>query len=188
MSLIARYKIIQIHMMLAAFLMPIAIMYFISGALYSLEIKGHVDKQIIPLQLNQPFIPNLDLLSQISKQALLDRSLPLPSGEPELKKNKGSYELRWSDLKYAVKLRPTRNPMTVNLTFRERSLLTQVMRIHRAEAGSVFKVFTFVMVAGLIIMFASGIYMAQTIPKFRRPTLLAIAAGFITFLTLTLLH
>ncbi len=184
--MINRYQIIRIHMLLAAFLLPIAIMYFISGALYTLDIKGHIDKQEIILQLKQPFAPNLDFLTQVTKKSLLERKVPLPTGEPTLKKRHGTYELRWGDLEHVVKLQPTHDTMTAKLTIKERSFLTQIMRIHRAQAGSVFKVFAIILVIGLIIMFATGIYMAQAVPKLRQPAILAIAIGLLTFLGLIL--
>lgn len=181
---ISRYQIIQVHMLLAAFLLPLALMYFISGALYTLDIKGHIKKQKVILQLEQPFSPNLDVLTQVAKRGLIHKGFPLPSGEPMLKKKKGVYELRWSDLKYAVKLHSTRDPMVAKLTVKKRSFLTQIMRIHRAEAGSVFRFFTLLLVSGLLIIFISGIYMALKIPKFRKPTFLAMGLGLITFAAL----
>jgi len=43
---IQRMLIIQLHAVLACFFMPMALLYFISGALYSFDIKGDVDKQV----------------------------------------------------------------------------------------------------------------------------------------------
>ena len=187
MAKINRYLIIRIHMLLAAFLLPIAIMYFISGALYTLDVKGHIDKQTIMLKLEHPFSPNIDVLFLATKQALLEKQLPLPGGEPSLKKKKGSYELSWGDLKHAVKLRPTSDPMVVQLIIRERNVLAQVMRIHRADAGSAFKFFAIFLVAGLIIMFVTGIYMALTVAQLRKPAFITIAVGLFTFLGLLLI-
>ncbi len=183
---INRFHIIQLHMYLAAFLLPLALMYFISGALYTADVKGSVDKQMITVKLAQPFTPNLEQMLGKAEQVLADHKLPLPDGEPLLKKKKGSYELSWGDLQYAVKYEPTSNPMVAKLTFRERSALAQVMRIHRADAGVGFKVFAIILVAGLLLMFASGVYMAMTVPKFRKPAFIAMTLGLITFLGLML--
>jgi len=187
--MIDRYQIMRIHVLLAGFLLPVAIVYFAGGALYTLGIKGHIEKQQIVLQLDQPLEPNLDQLTQLVTQALQERKLPLPGGEPVLRKKRGSYELRWDDLEYLVTLAPDRkNALHADLTVRERSLLTQVMRIHRAEAGSSFKVLTIILVIGLTAIFASGIYMAQSIPRLRRPMLISILAGTATFLVLILIQ
>lgn len=56
-----------------------------------------------------------------------------------LRKRRESYELRWDDLAHVVTLTPGHDAVTATLTLKERSTLTQVMRIHRAEVGAVFK-------------------------------------------------
>lgn len=184
--MISRYRIMQAHMLLAGFLLPIAIIYFVSGALYTLDIKGHVEKQKITLQLESPFTPDLERLTALTKQALLARQLPLPDGEATLRKKHGSYELRWGGLAHVATLTSGHKPRSALLTFRERSPLTQIMRIHRAEAGTTFKVLAIIMAVGLVIIFSTGVFMARTMPKLRRPILLAVAAGLSTFLMLFL--
>lgn len=174
-------------MVLAGFLLPIAILYFISGALYTLEIKGHIEKKAITLRLERPFTPDIERLTQITEKALLERKLPLPKAEPLLRKRRGAYELRWNDLAHVVTLTPGRDAFTATLTLKERSTLTQVMRIHRAEAGIVFKALAIIMAVGLIMLFATGIYMALVIHRLRRPLLIAIVGGIVTFLTLLVL-
>lgn len=175
-------------MLLAGFFLPIAIIYFVSGALYTLDIKGHVEKKEFTLQLKRPFSPDLDRLTSLTKEALTERKLPLPGGEATLRKRHGIYELRWDDLAHVVTLIPGRDENTALLTVRERSLLTQIMRIHRAEAGTIFKMLALVMAAGLVIIFSTGVFMARTMPKLRRPILIAIVSGVVTFLMLILIQ
>lgn len=174
------------HMLIAGFMLPIAALYFITGALYTLGIKGHVEKETIMLHLEQPFQPNLDILSKLTTKALLKRNLPLPGGEATLRKTKKSYKLRWDDLRHSVILTPQPDMYLVKMVVRERSTLAQIMRIHRAEAGSAFKVLAIILVAGLIMILSTGVYMAQSISKFRQPVTVAIACGFATILTLLL--
>ncbi len=148
------------HVLLAAVMLPIAVLYFVSGALYTLDIKGKVSKQKINIELHKPFEPNLELLARAAKQSLLEHQLPLPSGEPVLKKKKGVYEMRWSDLQMAVTVRPSSSRVTrAVMTIRERSLLTQLMRIHRAEAGSAYAFLSILLVVALLLVFATGVYM-----------------------------
>ena len=116
--------------------MPMALLYFISGALYSFDIKGGVDKQVFTVALDRPFAPDLAQLSGYAKSALDQHQLSLPTGDPAISKKKGSYEYRWGDLKRLVVVHPTDDPLKVELVYRQRSPLTQIMRVHRAEAGS----------------------------------------------------
>lgn len=185
--MISRQYIMRAHLLLAGFILPIAILYFVSGALYTIDIKGSVKRQTFKLQLETPFTPNLDYLVQVTQQALKERQIEQPEGDPVLKKKRSGYELRWGDMTTVITLRPSNNVHTATLTVRQRSLLTQVMRIHRAEAGILFKVLAVVMVCGLIAMFATGVQMARHIPALRRPLVIAVTAGLLTFITLLLL-
>jgi len=178
----SRYKIVQLHMLLASFLLPVAVLYFISGALYTLGIKGGVSKKTFTVALEKPFEPNLELLAQVATTALGERELVLPGGDPYLKRTKKGYRFRWDDLRYSVTMVASRGNRTVDITYRERSVLTQIMRIHRAEAGSKLKIVSIVSVIGLLFVFLTGFYMAYTVPKFRNPSLAATALGFLTLL------
>jgi len=186
--MISRYRIIQIHMLLAASLLPFAIIYFLGGALYSLDIKGTVQKQVFPLKFEQSLAPDLNQIEALVTKELLERKLPIPNGEATLKKKKGLYKFRWNSLEYVVTLIISRDAYSASLTFRKRSLLTRIMRIHRAQAGPIFKTMSVILVVGLIFIFGSGIYMAQSIPKFRRPVIIAVFSGAAAFLVLILMH
>ncbi|MDP4916864.1 MAG: hypothetical protein NWR12_04005 [Haliea sp.] len=174
---IQRMTVMKLHAFLACLFLPMATLFFISGALYSLDIKGGIDKKVYNVTLDSPFSPDLVLLSELAKVELDQLDLPQPNGDPTIKAKKGSYEYRWGDLKYLVEIHPTDNPLEVELTYRERSPLAQVMRVHRAEAGSVIKVFSVSMAISLLIILASGVFLAVGLPKLRRNALLALALG-----------
>lgn len=184
--MISRLKIVQLHMLLSSFILPAVLLYIVSGALYTLGVKGHVAKQTFTVALEKPFAPDLALLSGVAEKALVERALPVPEGDPYLKKSKGGYKFRWDDLHYAVTLVANKDNRSVALTYRERSVLTQVMRIHRAESGMTFKIVSIMAVAGLLLVFASGLYMAYTVPKFRNPSLLAIGLGLLMLTVIVL--
>jgi hypothetical protein len=169
-------------MLLASFLVPVALLFFISGALYTLGVKGGVAKKSFAVELEKPFEPNLELLSQAAVKALGDRKLILPGGDPYLKKSKKGYRFRWDDLRYSVTIVANKDNRTLDLTYRERSVLTQVMRVHRGEAGSKLKIVSIAAAIGLLFVFVTGLYMAYTMPKFRNPSLVATALGLLTLL------
>lgn len=176
---IQRMLVIKLHAILACFFIPMATLYFVSGALYALNIKGHIDKQVYNLALDRPFSPDLAQLSDLAKTELDQRGLLHPSGDQTVKEKKGSYEYRWGDLKYLVVINPTDNPLEVELIYRERDPLAQVMRVHRAEAGSLVKIFSISMAISLLMILSSGVFLAVGIPKLRRTAWLSLAAGFI---------
>ncbi len=181
---IQRMLIVKVHAILACFFIPLALLYFVSGALYSFDIKGDVEKQVYAVALDRPFTPDLARLSELAKTALEQRELSLPTGNPVIAKKKNSYEYRWSDLKNVVVVQPTDNPLQVELIYRQRSPLTQLMRVHRAEAGSLIKTFSLSMVIALIVILGSGVFLAVGMPKLRRTALLALGAGCIVMLSI----
>ncbi|MDA3945869.1 MAG: hypothetical protein PF439_04215 [Helicobacteraceae bacterium] len=181
-TMISRFKIVQLHMLLSSFVLPAVLLFIVSGALYTLGVKGSVAKQTFTVALEKPFAPNLELLTGVVEKTLVDKALVLPDGDPSLKKSKGGYKFRWDDLRYSVTVVAKKGSRSVDLTYRERSVLTQVMRIHRAEAGTRFKFVSIMAVAGLLLVFASGLYMAYTVPKFRKPSLIATGLGILILL------
>ncbi len=180
--MLKRSHIIHVHMLLAALVLPILLMYLISGMLYTFDVKGHIKKQKINIVLEQPMPLRLDAFTAITEKSLIQHHLPIPEGEMSLKKKKSSYLFRWGDLKYAVSVKTTKNPDILRMTVRERDFLTQVMRIHRAEAGVIFKVIPSILLIGMLLILLSGIYMALSIPKFRKPVLYTMSFSTVLFL------
>jgi hypothetical protein len=183
---IQRMLVIKLHAILACFFIPMATLYFISGALYTFDVKGHIDKQSYNLALDSPFAPDLVRLSELAKTALDQRNLSLPTGDSAITRKKGSYEYRWGDLKRLVVIHPTDNPLQVELIYRQRNPLAQVMRVHRAEHGRITKIFSLSMAVSLIAILASGVFLALGLPKLRRTALLALGAGFFAILPIFL--
>ena len=180
--MISRFKIMQLHMLLSSFIFPAVLLYIVSGALYTLDIKGSVAKQTFTVVLEKPFEPNLEQLTGLIEKTLVAKALVLPDGDSNLKKSKDGYKFNWGDLRYSVSGDVKKDTSSVEVTYRERSILTQIMRIHRAEAGIAFKFVSIMAVLGLLLIFMSGFYMAYTMPKFRNPSLIATVLGvFILF-------
>jgi len=175
--MVSRFKIMQWHMLLSSFVFPAVLLYVVSGALYTLNVKGSITKQTFTVMLEKPFEPNLELLTKVIEKTLVDKALVLPNGASYLKKSKDGYKFHWGDLRYSVTAAAKKNTSLVEFTYRERSVLTQIMRIHRAEAGTAFKFISIMAVVGLLLVFVSGLYMAYTVPKFRDSSLIATGLG-----------
>lgn len=176
---IQRMLVIKFHAYVACFILPMAVLYFVGGALYSLDIKGDIDKQVFDLPLESPIAPDLAQLSALAKVALEQRELVPPRAGSSIKEKKGSYEYRWGDLKHLVVIRPTNDFLRMELVYRVRSPLSQVMRVHRAEAGLPLRIFSVSMVVALIVILASGVFLALGLPKLRRTALLTVGAGML---------
>ena len=174
---IQRMSVIKVHAFLACFFIPAATLYFFSGGLYTLGVQGHSEKQVFQLDLDSPFTPDLDRLSELASSALQQRELVVPTGDPKVTSKKGSYKYRWGDLKRLVEIEPTDNPLQVEVVYRQRDALAQVMRVHKAEAGSIVKVLSVSMAISLLLILSSGVYLALGLPKLRKTALISLAAG-----------
>lgn len=174
---INRIQLIKWHALLACFFLPVAAMFFVSGALYTLDIKGSANKKIIMASMNKPFTPDLDVLTKIATQTLQQSNLPLPHGEPFIKKKKNRYQFIWNDLAHSVMLTPTKNDKTVKITFQKRNFLAQIMRFHKGGAGDVFETVSVAMTLSLLFILISGVFMAQSMPILRKPSWIALALG-----------
>jgi len=183
---IQRMLVIKVHAILACVALPLAVLYFISGALYTMDIKGTIKKQVIPLTLSSRFTPDLAMLSALARSELEQRGLARPGGDPTIMEKKGAYEYRWGDLKYLAVIKPTDDPMQVELTYRQRSPLAQVMRVHRAEAGSRVELVSISMAIALVVILASGAFLALGLPKLRRTALYASGIGILLLLPIFL--
>ena len=183
---IQRMLVIKIHAVLACFFLPMAALYFISGGLYASGVQGDVDKQVYTLELASPFAPDLAQLSEVARAALQQRGLEPPGGDPAIKEKKGSYEYKWGDLRRQVVMEPTANPLQVELTYRQRSPLAQIMRVHKAEAGLPVKILSISMAIALLAILVSGVFLAYGLPKLRRTALLALGAGLLVLLPIYL--
>ena len=137
-------------------------------SLYTVDFKGSIDKQEQTITLSKPFRPDLDLLVQVAERVLFDEELSTPSTEPSIKKKKDTDIMRWSELSHSITISGQLDEPKIIVIVRRRGLLTQMMRVHRAEAGSAFKVLSLILVAGLLLLFASGFYMVHSLPRFRK--------------------
>jgi hypothetical protein len=58
-------SLISIHLWLAAFFLPIAVMFATTGALYTVSIKGSYEETSRPITLAEPLTPELSALTGI---------------------------------------------------------------------------------------------------------------------------
>lgn len=68
MGILNRSTLMKVHALLAAFILPAAIMFFVTGALYTWGIKGNYDTSTHELHLKKPIQGELDELITLAKK------------------------------------------------------------------------------------------------------------------------
>jgi len=156
-------------------------MYLASGLLYTLNIKGSIHKTKIPIELETPIEDDVSQVKQIVLAALQQTAFTLPDSLPTLKHKKGHSEVRWNRMSQSFTLQFEAGTKTALLVIGQRDQLTQIMRIHRAESGKLFKLLSLSMVLALSLILVSGFYMALT-SRLRKISLIAAGCGILVFI------
>lgn len=180
--MITRIQLMKVHAVLAAFTLPVAIMFMVTGALYTWGIKGSYTNEVYEVPLTEMLTPELTTLTSLVVKELDQRDISLPEGKAKVKKIGSAFMLEWTGSTKDISLEPTGRDLVAKLTVKETSWYRNLVQLHKAKGGVVFKVYAacFAFVLGMLLI--SGFMMAWQTPKLKRITLGASAAGIISFL------
>lgn len=184
---VPRSRLINIHLSLAAFFFPFALMFLVTGALYTLSIKGASTSRQETIALAEPLKPELDSLVAVASSVLDHLNEPKPSGDPSIRKAGLSFQLEWSGIRRDVVLKPTANPGEALLVINKNNFHRQLVQLHKAKGNAFGKTLSIAWTLGLAAIFISGLSMAWGVPAYRRLALISAAAGALLFLAYLLL-
>ena len=176
-----RFTLMKIHALLAAFIFPAALMFLLTGALYTWGVKGGYDTTTHQLQLTQPIEAELAGLVALTKNELEKLGVEQPSGQAKIKKIGPSFKLEWVGSNVDVVLEPTLQPLVAQLQIKNTSLHRLFVQLHKAKGGVAFKVYAAVVAAALLLLLISGFIMAWQMPKLRKLTLVSTLLGIAVF-------
>jgi hypothetical protein len=176
-----RNKLLTVHLWLAAFFLPIAIMFATTGGLYTISIKGSYVETSRTLQLEQPLAPELSALTRVVEQALDAEGTPHPSGAASVKKAGTSFELEWTGADRDVVLKPAADPLQATLVVKDTTPWRHLVQLHKAKGSDLAKAISVVWAIGLVVILVSGLLMAWNVPVYRRKAITAGALGLVTF-------
>jgi len=176
-----RKQLIVLHTALAAFFLPMGIMYAITGGLYGLGIKGGYDTQTTELQLAKPLDGELSTMVKLVEDQLKRQGIDPPSGGASVKKGGTSYYLEWTGAVRDVQLHPTDDPLVAQFKVKDTNAHRYFVQLHKAKAGEVFKWFAAVWMVGLVLLFLTGGVMAFAAKPYRKLAAASAAAGVVAF-------
>jgi len=176
-----RRNLTTIHLALAAFFFPVALMFAFTGGLYTLEIKGGYQESRQPVVLTEPLKPELAPLVTLVERELQAAGVALPTGGAGVKKAGTSFELEWTGVERDVVLRPTGDPLQAELVIKETKPWRHLVQLHKAKGSDLAKAISVAWAIGLVTILGSGMVMAWLSPPFRRLAIGASAAGVASF-------
>jgi len=179
--MIDRMVLMKAHVLLAVFILPVAILFFVTGALYTWGIKGDSDTVAQKIVLQQPLQEQLGSLVTVVEQAFRKQDIAVPSGSANLKKLGNSFQLEWTGASKDVVLEPTADPFIAELKIKNHSWHRHFVQLHKAKGGMVFKLYATLLAVVLLFLLVSGFMMAWQLPKFRKMTLISTGLGGVFF-------
>lgn len=170
-SPILRYRQIltTIHVVIAGFFLPVAIMFAVTGGLYTFGVKGEYETKKLSLPLTMAAEPKLSELITAAEAILKEHNNgEVPTGSPGIKKAGTSWQFEWTGSNYDFTLDPTTTAGTYNVAIKETSAHRFFVQLHKAKGGLPFKILAGGLAAGLLALFFGGVLLAFSSPILKK--------------------
>lgn len=185
--MINRMTLMKFHALIAAFILPVAIMFMVTGALYTWGVKGNYTNEVYEVALTKPIQPDVNELTELAQIELQKLVTNYPEGRPKLKVYGSHFFLEWTGSSKDLILEPTENKLIAKLTVKHTSLYRNLVQLHKAKGGRAFKIYAVVFAISIGVLLFSGFIMAWQTPKLKRVTLVTSLIGLISFVVLVFL-
>jgi hypothetical protein len=178
---LSRFRIIQFHALLAAFFLPFGVLFFITGALYTVERTGSYATTSHAVPLTAPLAPDLDALAALATARLAEAGIAPPTGAMRVRKVGTSFAFEWSGANRDVVLAPTADPALAKMEVKDTTWYRRLVQLHKAKGGPVFKAFAVATATALLLLFLSGTLLAWRHRALRPLSTAAFLAGLAAF-------
>lgn len=182
MSALNRTSLVKVHMLLASFMFPVACMFLITGGFYTWGIKGSYNSEVHTILLDKSLVQDQVYLESLVQRELERLAISVPSGGASIKKGGTSFKLEWTGSGRDVVLEPTSDELTAKLTIKETTWYRNLVQLHKAKGGQLFKIYAAGLAVSLFVILLSGFLMAWQVPKYRKQALIFSSAGLVIFL------
>ena len=181
-----RSYLIKTHLLLASFIFPVALMFAVTGGLYTWGIKGSYSSENHIIELSQSMNEDIVELRALATKELHRLEIETPSGNARITKNATPFQFEWIGSKCDVLLEPSINQLQANLTIKKNNWHRQLVQLHKAKGGILFKIYAATLAVSLFLIFASGFIMAWQIPNYRPLAIVFFITGSIVFVTVVM--
>lgn len=176
-----RSLLVNSHLVVASFFLPFGLMFLVTGALYTVGIKGSYNTRTQTITLAEPLRPDVDALVAVASAALDREGVAAPSGEASVRKVGGAFQLEWSGVARDVNLKAGAGELEAVLEIKDTTPLRRLVQLHKAKGNAFAKALSVTWSVGLLVMFASGLSLAWASAKHRKLALSAGGAGLLAF-------
>jgi len=170
-----------VHASLAAFFLPLGLLYAITGGLYVLDIKGKYVTTDYQVETEQPLPTELSGLLAVAEDELRSRNLDFPTGSARIRKGGTSQYLEWTGTRRDIELHPTTDPNQAVLKVKDTTLHRYFVQLHKAKGGAWFNAFAPVWAVGLIGLLVTGVVLTFYATRYLRTALVASVLGLVAF-------
>jgi len=177
-------QIIRVHVFLACFFLPMAVLYAVTGGLYGLRYKGENRTTDTRLALDAPLPTDLAGLMAIADAELRAQGIAAPTGEARIRKSGTSFHLEWSGSTRDIELHPTADASAALFRVKEATAYRRFVQLHKAKGGDLFRYFAAAWMVGLLALVVSGAVMAFTRKPSRNLAVWSTVAGVVVFAAL----
>lgn len=176
-----RRSLITAHVVLAAFFLPVALMFAVTGALYTVSIKGSYRETTHTITLAEPAKAELGAMVSAVEQALAGMGKSAPTGSAALRSGGADVSLDWTGANRDISLKTKLDSTEAALTVRDTTPYRRLVQLHKAKGSAIAKGISVLWAVGLVLMFVSGMAIAWGAASYRRLAIVASAAGVLTF-------
>ncbi len=180
-------KLMKFHMYLGLLFVAPALMFPLTGGLYTFGIKGNYDTSRHEISIETEMTPDLAVLEPLLRQMLEDRKLDTPSGTLQIRKAGTSWQLEWTGSRQDILLEPTASPHIAALTVKETTAHRFFVQLHKAKGGILFKLLVAGFALSLVTLVTTGFLLAIQKPKLRKHAWILPACGIFIFLVVAFL-
>lgn len=172
-----RKQLTAVHVVLASFFLPIGVMFLVTGALYTVAIRGSFTESVREVVLTEPLPAELSGLVAVAERELAAAGKSAPTGSASVRGG----GLEWTGANREVSLKAGAEPLRAQLTIRDSTPYRRLVQLHKAKGSNVAKAISIAWAVGLLGMFVTGVMMAWGAPAWRKLALVSGAAGLATF-------
>lgn len=175
-----RQSLVTMHVVLAGFFLPMALIFAITGGLYTFAIRGGYETTKSEILLSLPEEPGLTELQATAEDYFKQQGLSAPTGGANIRKVGTSWQFEWTGSDYDFTLEPTLTPGSYKISVKKTDWHRHFVQLHKAKGGLPFKILAAAFAVGLLLLFATGVLMSLSSRLMKKKMLISLLAGVVT--------